>query len=101
MYFVFSIYNSFFFILNKFNLVHIIDAVTMVLQSLNICAIYYYSNVMERDCLNMIDNVWNAYLRSFLFCVLLEVTYICIVYFNWILNHAFTCTFVGILWYCP
>lgn len=56
---------------------------------------------MERDCLNMIDNVWNAYPRSFLFCVLLEVTYICIVYFNWILNHAFTCTFVGILWYCP
>lgn len=57
MYFVFSIYNSFFLILNKFNLVHIIDAVTMVLQSLNICAIYDYSNVMERDCLNMIDNV--------------------------------------------
>lgn len=56
---------------------------------------------MERDCLNMIDNVWNAYLRSFLFCVLLEVTYICIVYFNWILNHAFACTCVGILWYCP
>lgn len=101
MYFVFSIYNSFSLILNKFNLVCIIDTVTMVLQSLNICAIYYYSNVMERDCLNMIDNVWNAYLRSFLFCVLLEVTYICIVYFNWILNHAFTCTFVGILWYCP
>lgn len=101
MYFVFSIYNSCFLILNKFNLVHIIDAVTMVLQSLNICAIYYYSNVMERDCLNMIDNVWNAYLRSFLFCVLLEVTYICIVYFNWILNHAFACTCVGILWYCP
>lgn len=78
MYFVFSIYNSFSLILNKFNLVCIIDTVTMVLQSLNICAIYYYSNVMERDCLNMIDNVWNAYLRSFLFCVLLKVTHICI-----------------------